>query len=88
MLDNIIEINVNAISELLIAIMLMRFLTQYNRQITKMESESLFAEIQRFKQWRLWFILFGIKGLTLYGVFKQILVGRYLVINRPSGRSL
>ena len=41
-----------------------------------MNSEILFAERQRFKQWWLWLILFGVNGLLLFAVFKQVIGGQ------------
>lgn len=41
-----------------------------------MDKEILYTEIQRFKQWWLWLILFGINGLFLFGVFKQVIGGQ------------
>jgi hypothetical protein len=41
-----------------------------------MNNEILFSERQRFKQWWLWFILIGINGLFLYGIYKQVVVGQ------------
>lgn len=40
-----------------------------------MDNEILFTEKQKFKQWWLWVILFGINGLLLLGVFKQVIGG-------------
>jgi len=40
-----------------------------------MENEILFKETQKFRQWWFWFILIGINGLFLYGVFKQVVGG-------------
>ena len=44
-----------------------------------MDEEVLFTERQHFKQWWLWLILWGINGLLLFGVFKQVL-GSFLQI--------
>ena len=41
-----------------------------------MEPEILFKESQKFKQWWLWFILLGVNGLFLFGVFTQIIGGQ------------
>ncbi|MBC7846196.1 MAG: hypothetical protein H7Y10_06865 [Flavobacterium sp.] len=41
-----------------------------------MNNEILYTERQKFKQWWLWFILLGINGLFLFGVFKQIIGGQ------------
>lgn len=41
-----------------------------------MNNEVLFKESQKFKQWWLWLILFGINGLFLFGVFKQVIGGQ------------
>jgi hypothetical protein len=41
-----------------------------------MDKETLYTERQRFKQWWLWLILFGINGLFLFGVFKQVIGGQ------------
>lgn len=38
-----------------------------------METEILFSEKQKFRQWWVWFILLSINGLLLYGVFEQII---------------
>jgi hypothetical protein len=37
-----------------------------------MEKPILFSERQRFRQWWLWVILFGVNALFLYGVFQQL----------------
>jgi hypothetical protein len=37
-----------------------------------MDSEILFTETQKFKQWWLWLILISINGLFLFGLFKQV----------------
>ena len=41
-----------------------------------MDDKILFSEQQKFKQWWLWLILFGINGLFLFGIFKQIIGGQ------------
>ncbi|MBS1759675.1 MAG: hypothetical protein JST23_06060 [Bacteroidetes bacterium] len=41
-----------------------------------MESEILFSERQRFKQWWIWLLILCINGLFLFGVFKQIINGQ------------
>lgn len=41
-----------------------------------MNNEVLFTERQRFKQWWLWLILFGINGLFIFGVCKQVIGGQ------------
>lgn len=41
-----------------------------------MDEEVLFTERQHFKQWWLWLILWGINGLLLFGVFKQVIAGQ------------
>ena len=38
-----------------------------------MDKEIVFSERQRFKQWWLWFILLGVNGLFLFGVFIQVI---------------
>lgn len=40
-----------------------------------MENEILFTEQQRFKQWWIWIMLFGINGVFVVGVFKQVVNG-------------
>jgi hypothetical protein len=47
-----------------------------------MDNEVLFSERQKFKQWWLWLILFGINGLFLFGVFKQVF-GEQQFGNKP-----
>jgi len=41
-----------------------------------MVNEVLFTERQRFKQWWLWLILLGVNGLSIFGVFKQVIGGQ------------
>jgi hypothetical protein len=41
-----------------------------------MDTEILFSERQKFKQWWLWLILFGINGLFLFGVYRQVIDGQ------------
>lgn len=41
-----------------------------------MNSEILFSEKQKFKQWWIWLILLGINGLFLFGVYTQIINGQ------------
>jgi hypothetical protein len=41
-----------------------------------MNSEVLFSENQRFRQWWLWAILLGTNGLMLFGVTKQLILGQ------------
>lgn len=41
-----------------------------------MNSDILFAERQRFRQWWIWLILLGINGFLLFGVFQQVFGGR------------
>jgi hypothetical protein len=41
-----------------------------------LEKEILYSERQRFKQLWLWLILFGINGLFLFAVFKQVVGGQ------------
>ncbi len=41
-----------------------------------MDEEVLFTERQHFKQWWLWLVLWGINGLLLFGVFKQVVGGQ------------
>jgi hypothetical protein len=40
-----------------------------------MNTEILFSETQRFKQWWLWILLMGINALMLYAVFVQVVNG-------------
>ena len=47
-----------------------------------MESKILFTERQRFNQWWLWIILFGINGLFLYGIIVQFLSGQLFSDNQ------
>jgi hypothetical protein len=41
-----------------------------------MENDILFTEQQRFKQWWLWLILFGINFIFIFGIFKQVIGGQ------------
>lgn len=41
-----------------------------------MDTEILFTERQKFKQWWLWLILLVINALFLFGVFKQVISGQ------------
>ncbi|MGL4363824.1 MAG: hypothetical protein ACRCSB_01305 [Bacteroidales bacterium] len=41
-----------------------------------MDNEIFFTERQRFKQWWLWLILFGVNGFFLFGTFKQVFGGQ------------
>lgn len=41
-----------------------------------MNNQVLFTEKQRFKQWWLWILLFGINGLFLFGAVKQVFMGQ------------
>lgn len=41
-----------------------------------MDNEVLFTERQKFNQWWLWIILLGINGISLFGVFKQVIGGQ------------
>lgn len=47
-----------------------------------METEILFKERQKFKQWWLWVILLGVNGLFLFGVFRQV-AGGHQFGNKP-----
>lgn len=38
-------------------------------------STPLFFEVQKFKQWWIWLILFGINGISLFGIYKQLILG-------------
>jgi hypothetical protein len=38
-----------------------------------MDNEILFTERQKFTQWWLWLILFGVNGLSIFSVCKQII---------------
>jgi len=49
-----------------------------------MNNEVLFTERQRFSQWWLWFILLGVNGFFLYGVYTQVIVGQAFG-ERPMG---
>ncbi|WP_447640181.1 MULTISPECIES: hypothetical protein [Chitinophagaceae] len=40
-----------------------------------MNTEILFTERQKFKQWWLWLILLSINGLFLFGLFRQVIAG-------------
>ena len=41
-----------------------------------MEEEILFSERQKFNQWWLWIILLAINGITIWGVYKQLIAGQ------------
>ena len=41
-----------------------------------MEDEILYTEVQRFRQWWIWLILFGTTGLVGYGVISQVILGK------------
>jgi hypothetical protein len=41
-----------------------------------MENKVLFTERQKFNQWWLWLILFGINGLFIFGIYKQVIGGQ------------
>ncbi|MBK7093715.1 MAG: hypothetical protein IPH57_01110 [Saprospiraceae bacterium] len=53
-----------------------------------MKNEVLFSEVQRFKQWWLWLVLFGINGMFLYGVIQQIILGTKFGDNPMSNTGL
>ena len=40
-----------------------------------MKREVLYSEVQKFKQWWLWLILFGINSMFVYGVIQQVILG-------------
>ena len=44
-----------------------------------MGEEILFSERQEFKQWWLWIILVAINGITILGVYKQLIAGQTFV---------
>lgn len=35
-----------------------------------------FKEVQRFTQWWLWLLLFPVAGLPVFGIYKQLILGR------------
>jgi hypothetical protein len=39
-----------------------------------MNSEILFTETQKFRQWWVWLIVIGVNGILLFGVYKQIIL--------------
>ena len=41
-----------------------------------MNDEILFSETQRFKQWWLWALLAGVNGMLIFGVVKQVVLGK------------
>jgi hypothetical protein len=41
-----------------------------------MNNSLLFTETQKIKQWWLWFILFGVNRIALFGGFKQVICGQ------------
>ena len=41
-----------------------------------MENEILFSEKQKFNQWWLWLILLAINGVTILGVYNQLITGQ------------
>jgi predicted neutral ceramidase superfamily lipid hydrolase len=53
-----------------------------------MKKEVLFSEVQRFKQWWLWVILFGINFLFIYGVVNQVILGNKFGDNPMSNSGL
>ncbi|MFZ4752310.1 MAG: hypothetical protein ACOYLG_03100 [Chitinophagaceae bacterium] len=53
-----------------------------------MMNENLFTEKQRFKQWWLWMILFGVNGLFLFGVYQQVIKGQQFGDNPMSNSGL
>ena len=53
-----------------------------------MESEVLFTESQKFKQWWLWLILGCINGLFLFGVYKQVFLEQQFGDNPMSNSGL
>lgn len=53
-----------------------------------MESKILFTERQRFNQWWLWIILFGINGLFLFGIIVLFLNGQLFSDNTGANISL
>lgn len=53
-----------------------------------MESEFLFTEKQKFRQWWVWAILLGINGLFIFGFIKQILFRQQFGDNPMSDKGL
>lgn len=53
-----------------------------------MESEILFTEKQKFRQWWVWTILLGINGLFILGFIKQILFRQQFGDNPMSDKGL
>jgi hypothetical protein len=53
-----------------------------------MESEILFTEKQKFRQWWVWTILLGINGLFIFGLVKQILFKQEFGDNPMSNKGL
>lgn len=41
-----------------------------------MKDETVFYEKQKFNQWWLWIILFGLSGLFIFGCYQQIILGK------------
>ena len=40
-----------------------------------MDSKILFSEKQKFTQWWLWLLLWGMNSIFLYGIYQQVLLG-------------
>ncbi|MEO6893476.1 MAG: DUF6141 family protein [Ginsengibacter sp.] len=51
-----------------------------------MDTNILFSETQRFKQWWLWIILIAINALMLFGVYTQVINGQQFG-DKPAGNS-
>lgn len=53
-----------------------------------MKKEVLYSEVQRFRQWWLWIIIFGINTMFVYGVIQQVLLGNRFGDNPMSNAGL
>jgi hypothetical protein len=51
-----------------------------------MDTNILFSETQRFKQWWLWILLIGINAIMLYGVYVQVINGEPFG-DKPAGNA-
>lgn len=53
-----------------------------------MDKDILFSERQKFKQWWLWLIIFGINGFFIFGIFRQVIGGQEFGENPMSDTGL